>query len=283
MPPPYAIRVRTATGWQDIAIQGATGVQGPQGLKGDTGAQGMPGPPLPVGGTTDQVLAKKSNANQDVWWVDAGGGAAAVWIDPSAPTDPEANLWIDTDENPPLSYHMPPLVTVLPTAPFDGQEVRYQDAAMATDGVVWALRYRAASLSAYKWEYVGGQPLLGANDAIGTSTQGTFGNCAGETDQPRVTLPLVGDYLLEYGAGVHNAAAGQESWMTVLLPGTAAADAEVVMYSNIGTTAKHIAVMRAIRRNGVAAGMLTARYRVGGGTGSWRDRWIKATPIRVSS
>lgn len=41
MPP--AIRVKTSSGWQDIAIQGATGPQGVKGDPGPTGSQGVPG------------------------------------------------------------------------------------------------------------------------------------------------------------------------------------------------------------------------------------------------
>ena len=80
-------RIWTSAGWMDL--NGAPGLPGPQ---------GPPGGPVPVGGTTDQVLAKASNTDGHVKWVDAGGGAAAVWIDEEAPSDPEANLWIDTDE-----------------------------------------------------------------------------------------------------------------------------------------------------------------------------------------
>jgi hypothetical protein len=42
-------------------------------------------------------------------------------------------------------------------APQDGDEVYY--AADATNGVIWHLRYRAASSSSYKWEFVGGDAV----------------------------------------------------------------------------------------------------------------------------
>ena len=44
--PPYAVRVRTATGWQDIALSGPPGPIGPQGAPST-----VPGPAGPVGGT----------------------------------------------------------------------------------------------------------------------------------------------------------------------------------------------------------------------------------------
>ena len=48
--------------------QGKQGIQGIQGPKGDAGAQGPAGPGLATGGTTGQVLFKKSNTNYDTEW-----------------------------------------------------------------------------------------------------------------------------------------------------------------------------------------------------------------------
>ena len=71
--------------------QGPAGAAGPQGEKGDageqgpageagpagpTGPQGEPGAGVPDGGIIGQVLAKRSNSNQDTHWIDppSGGG-----------------------------------------------------------------------------------------------------------------------------------------------------------------------------------------------------------------
>ena len=53
--------------------RGETGPQGPQGkpgADGNTGPQGPAGPGVATGGTTGQVLAKKSNTNYDTEWID---------------------------------------------------------------------------------------------------------------------------------------------------------------------------------------------------------------------
>ena len=50
---------------------GKTGPAGPQGKQGPVGETGPAGPGVATGGTTGQVLAKKSNANFDTEWVDA--------------------------------------------------------------------------------------------------------------------------------------------------------------------------------------------------------------------
>ena len=49
--------------------RGKTGPQGPQGADGKTGPQGPAGPGVAAGGTTGQVLAKKSNTNYDTEWI----------------------------------------------------------------------------------------------------------------------------------------------------------------------------------------------------------------------
>lgn len=84
-----------------------------------------------------------------------------------------------------------PLVTTLPVAPTDGTEVYFQTTTMATSGTVWHLRYRAASASVYKWEYVGGGFLerVGSATSVAANTVTTVANSS-------LTLPLSGDWLV---------------------------------------------------------------------------------------
>ena len=67
----------------EVGPAGPTGSTGPAGSKGD---QGDPGPAgddgegVPVGGTTNQVLAKASDTDFDTEWVDqTGGGGSSTW------------------------------------------------------------------------------------------------------------------------------------------------------------------------------------------------------------
>lgn len=96
----------------------------------------------------------------------------------------------------------PPLVTSLPSNPLDGQEVYYL--ADAANGMIWHLRYRAASSSAYKWEFVGGSPF---NMQLDTSTILNTFPVVGSTGYGYATAaggsrsaPLAGDYLIEGNA-----------------------------------------------------------------------------------
>lgn len=56
------------TYWQLIAAKGDTGATGA------AGADGVDGQGVPVGGTTGQVLAKKTNTDYDTEWIDETGG-----------------------------------------------------------------------------------------------------------------------------------------------------------------------------------------------------------------
>ena len=56
------------------------GTVGPAGPKGDAGSNGTNGQGVPTGGTSGQVLAKKTGTNYDTQWVDqtGGGGSGTV-------------------------------------------------------------------------------------------------------------------------------------------------------------------------------------------------------------
>lgn len=99
------------------------------------------------------------------------------------------------------SPQLPTYVTSLPSGPIDGQEVYY--AADATNGVIWHLRYRSASSSSYKWEFVGGPPMSAYNyDSGAVTTSGTAYTVVTYTN-PSLTLPLAGDYVLRACGGTN--------------------------------------------------------------------------------
>jgi hypothetical protein len=178
----------------------------------------------------------------------------------------------------------PPLVTSLPSNPLDGQEVYYL--ADAANGIIWHLRYRAASTSAYKWEIVGQPPPLFA-DWRGTSSGGA-GYVAVPAAFTRVALPLAGDYDVKaglsgqtnsgMGAGtvylaIHNdlhqqLSTDDEGWVTV-------------------TATQYDKMRHEVHRRltGIAAGrMLDVRGKQSGPTGFvFYSAFIAASPIRVGS
>lgn len=128
---------------------------------------------------------------------------SAVHIGVSAPDQNAKQLWVDTDEVSPIGYYIPPLVSALPAAPFDGQEVRYQNAAMATDGIVWTFRYRAAASAPYKWELVGGGELF-SQDLLYRSISFNASSWGNWAPGSQITVPSAGVYQLVVNATLSN-------------------------------------------------------------------------------
>lgn len=90
--------------------------------------------------------------------------------------------------------YIPALVTSLPGSPTDGQEIFYN--ADATNGIIWHLRYRSASASTYKWEFVGGSPMRQELDnQLTPSVSIPFADIAGG---PSLTIPLSGEFLISF-------------------------------------------------------------------------------------
>jgi hypothetical protein len=86
----------------------------------------------------------------------------------------------------------PSLVSALPGSPIDGQEVYYQNTAMGESGVTWLLRYRAASASTHKWEFVGGPDWTKGPSGTVTITAIEEKPLEGG---PEIVVPLTGDYV----------------------------------------------------------------------------------------
>lgn len=84
--------------------------------------------------------------------------------------------------------------TSLPASPIDGQVYHY--VADATNGIIWQMRYRSASASTYKWEWVGGGELRAELRTTGSTTSTSY------VDLPGAGLSLVapraGDYLVNF-------------------------------------------------------------------------------------
>ena len=137
-----------------------------------TGPQGPPG----VGQAQDEgvVLPQRPNLNFTGPSVtatdDAANNRTNVAVAPNVPvvTQPSA----------------------LPSSPVDGQEVIY--APNFDPYPYWHFKYRASSGFAYKWECIGGMPLIARDDTDRPfSANGAFGITSNIL---QITLPLAGDY-----------------------------------------------------------------------------------------
>lgn len=115
----------------------------------------------------------------------------------------------------------PPLVSVLPAAPADGDECYLQTAAMASEGIIWHFRYRAALAAPYQWEKLGGHPLQ--NDVIGAdkvSAAATWCNLLSGGSAPEVTVPVSGIYSVLFGAQHQISARNHQSMVGVCIGDT---------------------------------------------------------------
>jgi microcystin-dependent protein len=168
----------------------------------------------------------------------------------------------------------PSVVTALPVVPYDGQEIYYL--ADATNGVMWHLRYRAASASAYKWEYVGGAPLHAAETATHNPVTNTA--AADKNGGPTLAIPLAGDYEITFVAELYNTPnsyqyCGMHTAANVLI------DSWLYHgnFSGFGVVASRTGKVAAL-----AAQTIKARVMTGGSTGGYvQGARVLARPIRV--
>lgn len=167
------------------------------------------------GGSDPHMLLLEGNDTDILGEVDVTISGA----DTVAPPSFTPNPWLR------LTYHTRPIISALPSSPFDGQVIAYQNAAMATLGVVWELRYRAAASGSYKWEFMGGGSLYLYDSAQYNATQSSYGYAG--TGQ--LVVPLAGDYEVSMSAGIttDNATANTEVWCGIGVGGSVSAAAEV--------------------------------------------------------
>lgn len=167
------------------------------------------------------------------------------------------------------------LVAALPGAPVDGQTIAYQNAAMAAAGAVWRLCYRAASPSAYKWEFIGGDALF---DEVGAGVAPSVGSWVDTAGGPTLTAPLAGDYVVRFGALAlppQTAAAAVNSGFRVAAGGPS----QVLV---LDYPAGHVSLAAETRRTAVAAGSAFVAQALASHVGAQLSaRYMALTPIRV--
>lgn len=178
-------------------------------------------------------------------------------------------------------YFPTTVVTSLPGTPIDGQTVLYQGAGMATDGIVWMLRYNSSSASSYKWEFVGGAPWMQGISTSEALSSTSYTNLA--TTGPTVTAPLAGDYIVRLGAYVGLSNDNTTALMSFAVGGTGAADADAIASTAVGTGGvTGVVVSRDVQKTvSAAATAIAAKYRVTANSASFENRFLSIVPVRV--
>ena len=184
------------------------------------------------------------------------------------------DIWIDTDEPPPLAASAVPLVTSLPVGT-DGMEVYYL--ADAANGIIWHLRYRASATPPYRWEYVGGQPLF--VETLTNEVAPSTGAWVDLPSGPQVTVPLAGEYLCRGRAVVTNTTSGSRNIVGVAAPGGPAGS-----YAEAGIAAGGVGMTAAFETLfvvGAGGSVLKLRYNCTTAVATWYHRSLAVLPRRV--
>jgi len=205
---PKAIRVKTSTGWVDLAIQGPPGTPG---YPDTTGKQGQVlTVPTPAAAPIWQAPAPGSDLNYDgdfaagptykdgeiVVYQDASGNKVAYIC--VTPTSSPPTPW--PGGPPPVpAYPRPTYGTTLPASPTDGQEHVLVDSVTAPT-YQWHFRYNASSGFAQKWEFVGGAPMQ-SYVAAGDSTSSTA--LVEPATQQRLAIPRSGVYDIGFNVEIY--------------------------------------------------------------------------------
>ena len=175
-----------------------------------------------------------------------------------------------------------PLVTSLPSNAIDGQEVRYL--ADNTNGIIWNFRYRAGSSSAYKWEFIGGAPLVTQVDTDEGIVAGTTTYTALATAGPSITLALAGDYVISQGCRGYPFANNQSLHMSYDIGATPASDSDSVLLdcaSGFGENGSRTKLKTGISAN--SAIVSKYKHTSSGAAANFAYRWMTVTPVRVSA
>lgn len=177
----------------------------------------------------------------------------------------------DGKEQRSTNFYRAPYVTPAQFAaltPVDGDECYF--IADATNGVIWHLRYNAGSSSAYKWEYLGGPPLISIVMNNETTNSATITDLP--TPGPSITVPRAGDYFYEGKVGVAPSAGTAYTYF---------GQGELHHTSVYGWTAAGATNMA----SGLAAsGVLHVQYQSASSanTQAWKDRQLAVWPRRIS-
>lgn len=176
-----------------------------------------------------------------------------------------------------------PFVTALPGPATDGQEVNF--IADADKGVVWRLKYRAADPSAYKWQFIGGGDLMDYAGATYTQPNAGSGLPASDPpDGPTLTIPLAGEYKVEWG--LKNDGSPSGSLFAYLAYNGVGAPALVGSNYLDWWTEPPNDFSNFLSRRGKftlspASKALTVRYAHSAANGKFAERTLFARPVRV--
>jgi hypothetical protein len=171
----------------------------------------------------------------------------------------------------------PAVTTTLPASPRDGAEAYLL--VDTTAGIVWHLRYRAASASSFEWEFVGGNPMYNSMSTTSATITGTTYTLI---TLPLINVPRSGEYRVRFGGAISISASGLTAAWTVGGPGVglAAADANA-LYSQ-GAASSYDSASRSVVVTLTGSGAIQLYGRnFGASNTTITNAWIELLPVRV--
>jgi len=171
-------------------------------------------------------------------------------------------------------FIQPNYATTLPGSPTDGQVAILVDS-VTLPTYQWMFRWNAGSSNTDKWEFAGGTKAYAEITASESTASTTY--VALTTAGPSFALPRAGVYLVEIGVYAAGSVVAIVA-MSYDIGATGAVDTDSVQANNTASTS----AARTRLKTGLTAVTLTAKYRVSTGTGTFANRWIAVTPVRVS-
>lgn len=173
------------------------------------------------------------------------------------------------------------LVTALPANPVHGDLCTYTDST-SSPTYRFRLQYNVLSASSYKWEVIGGTPMVGRDDDSRTTTSTSYVTVP--TDGMTLTLPLAGDWDIT-AEGTVESPVGGWTYYSYSVGGTAASDLwslDGVTGVTAGSGNSWFPGSKTTRHTGRAASdAITEKIRVNTGTGGVHNRRLRAMPVRV--
>lgn len=175
----------------------------------------------------------------------------------------------------PLSAAPSPVVTTYgttpPASPNDGDIWMFP--ADTTNGVMWQFRYRAASASAYKWEFVGGSPWKGFTTVAEVFTNTGYAEAANAPQ--RFTIPRAGEYFC-HSSLTASFSTTMSLWNEIWLNATPGSGTISTSTGGWQTSSTDVFVTAAVND------VVNMRFRVSGGSAGILPRMLTVVPVRVS-
>jgi hypothetical protein len=166
-----------------------------------------------------------------------------------------------------------------PASPTDG--TLWVFPADAANGINWLFEFNSSEAT-FKWEFLGGQPMMATVDTQETTASNVY--IALATAGPSITVARQGDYVVHLGSlSFNSTAAGAISAHSYDIGGTGAVDADALIPA-FGGAANQMEVHSyrpKVKTNLAAGTALVSKYRTTAGTGTWGNRWIQVLPRRV--